>query len=41
MCSESTIKTQEQRQWRRSGVFIVDFEYIFEYELNLNIEHFL
>ena len=28
MCSKLTIKTPERRQWRRSGVFIVNFEYI-------------
>ena len=28
ICSKLTIKTPEQRQWRRSGVFIVDFEHI-------------
>ena len=28
ICSESTIKTPERRHWRRSGVFIVNFEHI-------------
>ena len=28
ICSKLTIKTPEPRQWRRSGVFIVNFEYI-------------
>ena len=28
ICSKLTIKTQERRQWRRSGVFIVNFEHI-------------
>ena len=28
ICSELTIKTPERRQWRRSCVFIVNFEYI-------------
>ena len=28
MRSKSTIKTPERRQWRRSGDFIVDVEYI-------------
>ena len=28
ICSTLTIKTPEQRQWRRSGVFIVNSEYI-------------
>ena len=26
--SKSTIKTPEQRHWRRSGVFIINFEHI-------------
>ena len=28
ICSELTIKTQERRHWRRSNVFIVNFEHI-------------
>ena len=28
ICSKLTIKAPEQRQWRRSGVFIVNFEHI-------------
>ena len=28
ICSKLTIKTSERRQWRRSGIFIVNFEYI-------------
>ena len=28
--SKLTIKTPERRQWRRSGVFILNFEHIFE-----------
>ena len=28
ICSKLTIKTPERRQWRRSGVFIVNFEKI-------------
>ena len=28
ICAKLTIKTQQQRQWRRSGVFIVNFEHI-------------
>ena len=28
ICSKLTIKTPERRQWRRSGVFIVNFERI-------------
>ena len=27
ICSELTIKTAERRQWRRSGVVIVNFEH--------------
>ena len=29
ICSKLTIKTPERRQWRRFGVFIVNFEYVF------------
>ena len=28
ICSNLRIKTPERRQWRRSGVFIVNFEHI-------------
>ena len=28
VCSDLTIKTPERRQWRRSGVFIVNFDHI-------------
>ena len=28
ICSKLTIKTTERRHWRRSGVFIVNFEYV-------------
>ena len=28
ICSKLTIKIPEQRQWRRSGIFIVNFEHI-------------
>ena len=28
ICSELTIKIPERRHWRRSGIFIVDFEHI-------------
>ena len=28
ICSKLTIKIPERRQWRRSGVFIVNFEHI-------------
>ena len=33
ICSKLTIKTPEQRQWRRSGVFNVKFEHIFRLPL--------
>ena len=28
MCSKLTMKIPERRQWRRSGVFLVNFEHI-------------
>ena len=28
ICSRLTIKTSDRRQWRRSGVFVVNFEHI-------------
>ena len=28
ICSKLTIRTSERHQWRRSGVFIVNFEHI-------------
>ena len=28
ICSKLTIKTRERQQWRRSGVFIVNFEHM-------------
>ena len=28
ICSKLTIKTPERCQWRRSGVFIINFEHI-------------
>ena len=28
ICSNLTIKTPERRHWRRSGIFIVNFEHI-------------
>ena len=28
ICSKLTIKMPERRQWRRSGIFIVNFEHI-------------
>ena len=33
ICSELTVKTPERRQWRRSGVFIVNFENILHFAL--------
>ena len=33
ICSKITIRTPEQHQWRRSGVFIVNFEYISQFFL--------
>ena len=30
ICSKLTIKTPDQRNWRRSGVFIVNFEHILQ-----------
>ena len=33
ICSKLTIKTSERRQWRRSGVFIANFEHISQLEL--------
>ena len=29
MCSKLTVKIPERRQWRRSGIFIVNFEHNF------------
>ena len=31
ICPKLTIKTSERRQWRRSGVFIVNFEHIWHH----------
>ena len=33
MCQKLTIKSPEQRQWHRSGVFIVNFEHISRLDL--------
>ena len=33
ICSKLTIKTPEQRQWRPSGVFVVNFEHISHFVL--------
>ena len=35
ICSKLTIKTTERRQWRRPGVFIVNFEHISHFFLAL------
>ena len=37
MCSKLAMKTPEPRQWRRSGVFIVDFEHILHFFLLLSL----
>ena len=40
ICSKLTIKTSERRQWRRSGVFIDNFEHILHIVLVfVNFEH--
>ena len=33
VCSKLTIKTPERHQWRRSGIFIVNFENISDFVL--------
>ena len=33
ICSKFLIKTPERRQWRRSGVFILNFEHILHFVL--------
>ena len=38
--SKLTIKTSEQRHWRRSGVFIVNFEHILLLFLSVSIADF-
>ena len=38
ICSKLTIKTPERRQWRRSGVFIVNSEHITHLAI-VNFEH--
>ena len=40
ICSKLTIKTQQRRQWRRSGVFIVNFEHISDLVLVFSIVNF-
>ena len=37
ICSKLTIKTPEQSQWRRSGVFIVNFKQITRIVLVLSL----
>ena len=39
ICSKLTIKTPEQCQWRRSGVFIVNFKHISHLVSIANFEH--
>ena len=39
ICSKLTIKTPERCQWRRSGVFIVNFEHISHLVSIVNFEH--
>ena len=38
--SKLTIKTQEQRNWRRSGVFVVNFEQISQIANSVSINDF-
>ena len=40
ICSKLTIKTPEQRQWRRSGVFVVNFEHISHRVLSVSVVNF-
>ena len=40
ICSKLTIKTPERRQWRCSGVFIVNFEHISHLVLVVSIVNF-
>ena len=40
VCSKLTIKTSERRHWRRSGVFIVNFEHISHLVLVFLFVHF-
>ena len=39
-CTKLTIKTPERRQWRRSGVFIVNFEHISHLFSSVSIVNF-
>ena len=40
ICSKLTTKTPERRQWRHSGVFIVNFEHIFTLSSSVSIVNF-
>ena len=40
ICSKVTLKTPELHQWRRSGVFIVNFEHISNFAKNVSIDNF-
>ena len=40
ICSKLTVKTPERRQWRRSSVFIVNFEHISTPCFSVYIPHF-
>ena len=40
ICSKLTIKTPEQRQWRRSGVSVVNFEHISHRVLSVSVVNF-
>ena len=39
ICSKLTMKIPERRQWRRSGIFIVNFEHISQVVSVVNFEH--
>ena len=39
MCSDLTIKTSKRRHWRRSGVFMVNFEHYYTF-FNVSIVDF-
>ena len=40
ICSKLTIKTPERHYWRRSGVFIVNFEHISHHFFSISIVNF-
>ena len=40
ICSKLTIKKPDRRQWRRSGVFIVNFEHILHLVLVFLLQNF-